>query len=303
MASLEGEPEAVAFPTEIGCFTCHAPHTNRDFSLRLATGLCEECHHAVLTPPAAAATEISITSDWGPHNSTESELFIGTGGFEYDDYTYNRSTHLTETSGDCNACHMDTARAFTLGGHSLNITYNGNQLTEACNISGCHSSSPIEDIASIDLRQDTLSLKLAELQDSLFAAGLIDIDGIPVAKTISGPIWVADSAGALFNYLFVVGDSSYGVHNLPYALGLVKSSLLFLEDKYTLTVIIEPENAGTVTLTPSEGIYYAGTEVTVQAEPEDNYAFSSWSGDLTGNPTTITIISDTTVTATFTTLK
>jgi len=58
---------------------------------------------------------------------------------------------------------------------------------------------------------------------------------------------------------------------------------------------------GTVTKTPNQSSYSAGTTVTVQAIADDGYAFTNWSGDLSGstNPTTITMNSNKSVTANF----
>lgn len=69
--------------------------------------------------------------------------------------------------------------------------------------------------------------------------------------------------------------------------------------QYTLTT---SATNGSVVLTPAGGTYNSGTVVTLNATPAANYAFSSWSGDLTGstNPTTITMTSNKSVTANFT---
>ncbi len=69
--------------------------------------------------------------------------------------------------------------------------------------------------------------------------------------------------------------------------------------QYTLTV--NTVGQGTVSLNPPGGTYDAGTVVTLTATPDSGWLFSIWSGDLTGstNPTTITMNSNKTVTATF----
>ncbi len=69
--------------------------------------------------------------------------------------------------------------------------------------------------------------------------------------------------------------------------------------QYTLTTNVVGN--GSVTLNPSGGVYNAGTVVQVTAVPGSGAAFSGWSGDLTGstNPTTITMTSNKSVTATF----
>ena len=71
---------------------------------------------------------------------------------------------------------------------------------------------------------------------------------------------------------------------------------------YTLTVTISPSGSGTVTRNPDLAAYPANAVVTLTANPAAGYAFSSWSGDVTGtaNPTTVTMNSNKSVTANFT---
>ena len=72
--------------------------------------------------------------------------------------------------------------------------------------------------------------------------------------------------------------------------------------QYTLTVVVNPQGAGTVSLNPAGGTYTAGTVVTLTATPNSGYVFSSWGGDLSGsqNPTSITMNSNKVVIANFT---
>ena len=61
------------------------------------------------------------------------------------------------------------------------------------------------------------------------------------------------------------------------------------------------ETAGTVTVEPGKDTYEYGDEVTITATANDGYSFSGWSdGSQDGNPRTITIDGDTTITAIFT---
>ncbi len=73
----------------------------------------------------------------------------------------------------------------------------------------------------------------------------------------------------------------------------------FTAASYTLTI-----NAvnGSATRTPSKSSYAHGEVVTLQAAPNSGYNFSGWSGDASGtaNPTTITMNSNKSVTASFT---
>jgi hypothetical protein len=76
---------------------------------------------------------------------------------------------------------------------------------------------------------------------------------------------------------------------------------------YTLTVTCEPSEGGSVAISPSmEGNQYEeGTSIELTATPSEDYAFDSWSGDLSGsdNPTNITMDSDKSVVANFVWLK
>ena len=70
--------------------------------------------------------------------------------------------------------------------------------------------------------------------------------------------------------------------------------------QYTLTTT--PGTGGTITRSPDQTTYNAGTVVTLTAAPNTGYTFTSWGGDLSGstNPATITMDGDKSVSATFT---
>jgi RHS repeat-associated protein/uncharacterized repeat protein (TIGR02543 family) len=69
---------------------------------------------------------------------------------------------------------------------------------------------------------------------------------------------------------------------------------------YTLTV--NTTGSGSVTKSPSQTEYSSGTSVTLTANPSAGYAFTGWSGDLSGstNPSSISMTANKTVAATFT---
>jgi hypothetical protein len=110
------DPKAVvANPSEIGCFTCHAPHEKGDFSLRteakltLTNGvvidkgksnLCASCHRVLYV--------------------TKNEVY------ELPGRKYSSSAHATLPKADCVTCHMSLPdRRYALepaiGGHSFNV--------------------------------------------------------------------------------------------------------------------------------------------------------------------------------------
>ena len=65
--------------------------------------------------------------------------------------------------------------------------------------------------------------------------------------------------------------------------------------KYTLTA--SAGEGGSVS--PSTGSFNAGTQVSVTATPNSGYQFTSWSNGSTGNPVTVTLNSNTSITANF----
>jgi uncharacterized repeat protein (TIGR02543 family) len=72
-------------------------------------------------------------------------------------------------------------------------------------------------------------------------------------------------------------------------------------NQYTLTVSASPSDAGTITRTPDQPQYLAGTTVTLTAIPTSRYSFSGWQGDASGstNPIAITVSGNKTITAAF----
>lgn len=61
-------------------------------------------------------------------------------------------------------------------------------------------------------------------------------------------------------------------------------------DTYTLTTIVSPSGAGSVS--PSGGEYESATHITLTANPASGYTFDHWSGSASGTTPTITIIMD-----------
>jgi hypothetical protein len=96
------------------------------------------------------------------------------------------------------------------------------------------------------------------------------------------------------------GDLSGSVNPMSITMNGNKSvtANFALVPTYTLTT---SATNGTITLNPPGGLYTNGTVVTVTATPNSGYAFTNWSGNLSGsvNPTTITMTGDKSVTANF----
>ena len=100
--------------------------------------------------------------------------------------------------------------------------------------------------------------------------------------------WGGALAGSTNNPAIIVMDTNKSI----------SANYVQLSTACTLTT---SATNGSITLNPPGGVYNTGMVVTVTASPNIGYAFTNWSGDLTGpvNPTTITINGNKSVTANF----
>jgi hypothetical protein len=242
LAFISGEPFDSSHYSSIGCFTCHAPHTTGTLALRVTDGvtlgnsvvfnrgdanLCVTCHHSRRNVNTYVADSVKLSSHYGPHYSVQGDMLFGTGGYEYDGYTYENSPHQHVAQNGCIDCHMAPSVGVVLGGHSMNMTGlvegEESEFLVGCNVQACHDGA-IESF-DVDGVQTNLELLLDSLGEALFDAGIVDDTHTPIADLI---IKSRDSTGALFNFKFVEEDRSDGIHNTEYAMGLLRSSLNFL---------------------------------------------------------------------------
>jgi uncharacterized repeat protein (TIGR02543 family) len=99
--------------------------------------------------------------------------------------------------------------------------------------------------------------------------------------------WSGDASGTNpVTTVTMTGDKSVTAH--------------FTQNGYTLTIIIDGQ--GTVVKNPEQNTYAYNSIVELTAIADENWVFSSWSGDLSGNenPQNITMNANKTVTAHFT---
>jgi hypothetical protein len=237
--SLNSPVDSVSYPSEIGCFACHHPHTTWNFALRdtaavvLASGhaynrghsnLCARCHKATANPAQAVQDSVDITLPWGPHGSTQADMLAGKGGYDFGDASIASSSHTTTVTSGCLTCHKEKAKGIYLGGHTFKMKDGPNILAESCNRASCHLSNPVVDFFQYDSLQVAYLATIDTLKEKLIESNLLDSVGLPVERIVA----TADSAGTLFNYLFVTGDKSSGVHNTKYGLTLMRYSLNYL---------------------------------------------------------------------------
>ncbi len=153
----------VRYPSEIGCFTCHAPHETGNFSLRktnavkLANGatfdrgngnLCASCHQARRTPKDEVKPRAIPTSSWGAHHGPQADMLTGTNAYEFPGKKYSKSAHAVLPQAECVTCHMTLPNGRyslspAIGGHSFSLEGEVHEQpvvnTAGCLTSGCHT--------------------------------------------------------------------------------------------------------------------------------------------------------------------
>jgi hypothetical protein len=152
----------VSNPSEIGCFTCHAPHEAGNFSLRkttkvtLANGvvfekekgnLCANCHQARRNSKDEVRARNIPSDSWGAHHGPQADMLLGTNAYEFPGKTYSKSVHALLPKADCVTCHMALPKGRyslspAIGGHSFKVEGEVHERptlnTAGCLESGCH---------------------------------------------------------------------------------------------------------------------------------------------------------------------
>lgn len=122
-------------------------------------------------------------------------------------------------------------------------------------------------------------------------------DGYPLNQQIE--VYALPNADYAFSHW--TGDASGSSQVLKLPVDGEKSVVAVFDPK--VTVQCDPVEGGTVDVSSplSSGGYATGTEITIEAIASKGYKFKHWSGDLSNsdNPTSITVDSPRTVTATF----
>ena len=249
-----GSSGEIETPSHIGCFTCHAPHsiygtlkvrTEEAYTLENGVvfdkgegNLCVHCHHSRRNVDNYVYDGVKMSTRFGPHHSNHGDMLQGTNAYEYSGVTYTNSYHSSGVPDGCVTCHMNQRVDYTLGGHSMNMTWgeeeNEEENVETCNSPVCHNGTltsfnrlAAEDYdgdGTIEGVQDEVEDLMDKLKDKLITANLLTGGGVPVARVVAK----ADSAGAVFNYFFVLEDRCSGIHNTKYAVKLLQSSLDYL---------------------------------------------------------------------------
>ncbi len=157
-AEVTGIPALGDQFTTISCFTCHAPHTNGNFNLRVtdpatladgstydrgAANLCATCHQSRRDVNTYVVDSVSMNSRFGPHHGPQSDMLAGTNAYEYAGFNYRNSAHTNVATDGCINCHKAPAIGVWVGGHTFEIvdTSHGFENRNGCNVTACHDGS------------------------------------------------------------------------------------------------------------------------------------------------------------------
>ena len=217
--------------------------------------LCLECHHSrngsvtnmLVNFPQGKPNWVGGSS-FGVHDSPQGDMIEGINAVTYGQ-NIPSSAHRYTVTNLCVGCHMQAVGtsdpAFLLaGGHTFHMTYSvvNNGVTnvvdkvDAC--VQCHGP-----IASFDLPRDDyngdgiiegVQTEVQHLLDKLstmlpnsayVANGNYVADGLVKSSLSFKTNWSAKFLQAGYNWQFVNNDGSKGVHNAPFAVGLIKASI------------------------------------------------------------------------------
>jgi hypothetical protein len=193
------------------------------------------------------------SSSFGPHDNPAAEMIEGINGYTYGKYIPSAAHRIAVTNA-CVGCHMQTVAstdpAFTVaGGHTFSMTYQvinagvTNTVDKVDVCVQCHGSISSFDMVRQDYDGDgVIEGVQTEVQNLLNQLGRLFpsstyqansnnyvADGVVKSPSVKTN-WPPKFLQAAWNYQLVNNDLSKGVHNAPYAVGLLKASIADLTD-------------------------------------------------------------------------
>ena len=217
--------------------------------------ICINCHrsrngsvtNSIVAYPLGQQTWAGGSS-FGPHDSPVSDLFYGVNGWTYGQ-NIPSAAHRDAITNACMGCHMQTVAstdpAFLLaGGHSMNMSYQSvaGGVTNKVDMVGvcqqCHGGITTFDLPRQDYNGDGIiegvQTEVQHILDKLSTllpnstyqpSGNYMADGLVKTSISVKTNWPAKFLEAAYNWQLVNNDGSKGVHNAPYAVGLLKASI------------------------------------------------------------------------------
>ena len=157
--------------------------------------------------------------------------------------TFPSSAHRAAVTNVCVGCHMQTVAAtdpafLRSGGHTFEMKYNvtnSGVVTEVDKVDICNQchggitsfNFPVQDydgngvIEGVQTEVQNLLNKLSTLLPN--SSGVVD--GTVKSSLSVKTNWTTAQLNAAYNWQFVANDGSLGVHNAPFATGILKASI------------------------------------------------------------------------------
>jgi len=176
-------------------------------------------------PQVEGKSDVTITSPyWGPHHGPQSNMLTGNGGYEIGS-GYENSQHSSTIESGCIKCHLAEPYGVQAGGHTMNMTYayHGHDVVNKAGCLGCHTNPDNLD-TKIEDTKAVIDGLLGTLRGDLISMGVLDSSDHVVPGTMPSL-----SAGAVYNYLFVLEDRSGGSHNYAYAKKLLDNTIAAIQ--------------------------------------------------------------------------
>jgi hypothetical protein len=246
----------------IVCAACHDPHSaenphqvrtiadvtlNNDEVVAMGgTGkLCMNCHKGRRNGPEYV--EGNVSRHFGPHYGVQGDMFSGTNAIEYDGKVKGGpSAHMYAIENSCAGCHMqgvgsDEPGYLESGGHTFKMAWDAGTPDDhsddvdrvgAC--VDCHGPVDSFDMERVDYNFDgTLEGLQTEVHHLLEALAMhLPPIGEPTMAIDADYPYTLKEKQALFNYLCVEEDGSFGMHNPRYITALLTASIEDLADPF-----------------------------------------------------------------------
>jgi hypothetical protein len=241
--------------------------------------LCIQCHHnrdgsvtAILADYPVGSNDWAGGSSFGPHDGPQGDMFEGVNAYTYG-LAIPSSAHRNSVSNSCVGCHMQTIAStdpglYLSGGHTWEMSYMATNAGIATKVeqtavcAQCHGQIasfdfPIQDNNGVIQGVQTSTQQLLNQLSTLLPNASGVNDGLVKTSLSVKTNWTQQQLEAAYNWEFVSSDGSLGVHNYPYASGLLKASIA------NLTGISVPGG-----LPDAWAIEYFGSATNVNAAPD-----------------------------------
>ena len=217
--------------------------------------LCMQCHHSrngsatnnIVNYKAVLPTWAGGSS-FGVHDSSQGDMIEGVNAITYGKLIPSGS-HSAAVTNVCVGCHMQPVAlgdpAYTLaGGHTFSMTYDvvTNNVTNTIDkvdvCVKCHGRLTTFDLVRKDYNGDGviegIQTEVQHLLDRLstllpdtnyVASGNYVADGLVKTSVSTKTNWQTKFLNGAYNWQFVNNDASKGIHNAPFAVGLLKASI------------------------------------------------------------------------------